>query len=86
MKFLTSLSLSLAAPWLIEDAGADVLAIPTQEELATAMRSIAADHPERITILPVGTSREGRPIEALRITGASPAPAQPFAARTIRSQ
>lgn len=50
---------------------------PDHRAVALALAKIAGEHPELASILPVGTSRAGRKLEALRLAAGEHAPGRP---------
>ena len=79
---MTIAPLLLLAPLLagsspLSPATVDELPLLDHATLARALHAVADAHPDRVTALSLGHSREGRRIEALCITGADPTPARP---------
>lgn len=53
------------------------IALAPHAELSARLAALAAAHPDLATLVPVGTSREGRAIEALRLAAGEVAPGRP---------
>ncbi len=67
------LSASIAA----QDPSAASAPLLDHRQLQIAMARIATEHPELVSILPIGTSRGGRKIDALRLSAGERAPGRP---------
>ncbi len=65
-----ALLFTAALPTQEEESSADALGTWTHAELSARLSNLADAHPDLCTLHLVGTSREGRSIEALRITAA----------------
>lgn len=72
-------ALALSALPLAEPAqtAAERALPPDQRAVLLALAKLASEHPELVSILPVGTSRQGRKIEALRLAAGENAPGRP---------
>jgi hypothetical protein len=60
-----------------QDPGAASAPLLDHRQLQIAMARIATEHPELVSILPVGTSRGNRKIDALRLSAGERAPGRP---------
>jgi len=70
----------LFAPASFQDAKPDdatTLSNLDQSALQLAMARLATDHPDLVTVVAIGESRQKRRIEALRIAAGAPAPGRP---------
>ncbi len=71
---LLALSLSVGP---VAQGDAATFALLSHEELTSEMHALGQAHPDLVSILAVGTSREERAIEALRLTSGEPDHARP---------